>query len=37
MGYLILALGKSRLQAADRIPTSEEDLAAMRDNANTNQ
>lgn len=37
MGYLILALGKSRLKAADRIPTSEEDLAAMRDNTNTNQ
>ncbi|MEY2837442.1 MAG: hypothetical protein RLZ46_824, partial [Actinomycetota bacterium] len=30
MGYLILALGKSRLKAADKIPTSEEDLAAMR-------
>jgi MFS family permease len=37
MGYLILAIGKSRLSAADRIPTDEEDLAAMKDNANTNQ
>ena len=37
VGYLILALGKSRLIAADRIPTDEEDLAAMKDNANTNQ
>ncbi len=37
MGYLILAAGKSRLKAADKIPTSEEDLAAMQDNANTNQ
>lgn len=36
-GYLILAIGKSRLIAADRIPTDEEDLAAMKDNANTNQ
>jgi MFS family permease len=37
VGYLILALGKARLIAADRIPTDEEDLAAMKDNANTNQ
>jgi MFS family permease len=36
-GNLILALGKSRLIAADRIPTDDEDLAAMKDNANTNQ
>ena len=36
-GYLILALGKSRLIAANRIPTDDEDLAAMKDNANTNQ
>ena len=36
-GYLILALGKSRLIAADRIPTDDEDLAAMKDNANTTQ
>jgi MFS family permease len=35
MGYLILAAGKSRLKAADKIPTSEEDLAAMEDNAPT--
>jgi MFS family permease len=37
MGYIILAIGKPRLMAADRIPTEEEDLAAMKDNANTNQ
>ncbi len=34
-GYLILTAGKSRLAAADRIPTPEEDLAAMKDNATT--
>jgi MFS family permease len=32
-GYLILTLGKARLSAADRIPTPEEDLAAMEDNS----
>lgn len=35
IGYVILALGKARLIAADRIPTDEEDLAAMKDNAPT--
>ena len=34
-GYLILTAGKSRLTAADRIPTPEEDLAAMEDNSPT--
>ena len=34
-GYLILTAGKSRLAAADRIPTPEEDLAAMQDNSPT--
>jgi hypothetical protein len=34
-GYLILTVGKSRLTAADRIPTPEEDLAAMEDNSPT--
>ncbi|MEJ6760858.1 MAG: MFS transporter [Candidatus Planktophila sp.] len=35
-GYLILGIGKDRLKAADRIPTDEEDLAAMKDNSPTN-
>ena len=35
IGYVILGIGKSRLQAADRIPTPEEDLQAMRDNSPT--
>ncbi len=35
IGYLILTAGKSRLAAADRIPTPEEDLEAMRDNSPT--
>jgi MFS family permease len=35
IGYLILAAGKARLVAADRIPTDEEDLAAMKDNSPT--
>lgn len=35
IGYLILGIGKSRLSAADRIPTAEEDLAAMKDNSPT--
>ena len=34
-GYLILTAGKSRLAAADRIPTPEEDLAAMEENSPT--
>ena len=35
-GYIILGIGKDRLKAADRIPTEEEDLAAMKDNSPTN-
>ena len=35
IGYLILAVGKARLIAADRIPTPEEDLEAMKDNSPT--
>lgn len=34
-GYLILGMGKKHLSPADRIPTSEEDLAAMKDNSPT--
>jgi MFS family permease len=34
-GFIILNLGKKRLAAADRIPTDEEDLAAMSDNSPT--
>ena len=34
-GYVILYLGKARLAAADKIPTPEEDLAAMEDNSPT--
>ena len=32
-GFIILTLGRKRLAAADRIPTDEEDLAAMSDNS----
>ena len=35
IGYLILGIGRGRLTAADRIPTPEEDLAAMEDNSPT--
>ena len=34
-GFIILTLGRKRLAAADRIPTDEEDLAAMSDNSPT--
>jgi len=34
-GFIILTLGRKRLSAADRIPTDEEDLAAMSDNSPT--
>jgi len=34
-GFAILTLGRKRLAAADRIPTEEEDLAAMSDNSPT--
>jgi len=33
IGFTILTLGRKHLQAADRIPTDEEDLAAMSDNS----
>jgi hypothetical protein len=36
-GYTILTLGRGRLVAANKLPTDEEDLAAMKDNATTNQ
>lgn len=32
-GFIILTLGRKRLAAADRLPTPEEDLAAMSDNS----
>jgi len=34
-GFIILTLGRKRLAAADRIPTEEEDLAAMSNNSPT--
>ena len=34
-GFIILTLGRKRLAAADRLPTPEEDLAAMSDNSPT--
>ncbi|CAB5240026.1 unannotated protein [freshwater metagenome] len=37
IGFLILTIGRGRLAAADRIPTKDEDLQAMKDNATTNQ
>ncbi len=36
-GLVILNIGRSRLAAANKLPTDEEDLAAMKDNAPTNQ
>jgi len=35
-GFIILNLGKGRLDAANDLPTEEEDLAAMEDNSNLN-
>ena len=35
LGYIFLIIGKTRLIAADRIPTEEEDLKAMEDNSPT--
>lgn len=32
-GYIILTLGRGRLAAANKIPSTEEDLAAMKDNS----
>lgn len=37
IGLLILTLGRERLSAANRIPTEEEDLQAMEDNASPTQ
>ena len=36
-GLVILNIGRGRLAAANKLPTDEEDLAAMKDNAPTNQ
>ena len=35
-GFIILNIGKARLDAANDLPTEEEDLAAMEDNSNLN-
>ena len=35
IGFIVLSLGRARLKAADRIPESEEDLAAMKNNLPT--
>ena len=37
IGFIVLTLGRNRLAAANKLPTAEEDLAAMRDNATTTQ
>lgn len=37
IGFTILTLGRGRLAAANKLPTEEEDLAAMKDNAPTTQ
>ncbi|CAN2196297.1 MFS_MefA_like domain containing protein [Candidatus Nanopelagicaceae bacterium] len=37
VGFTILTIGRGRLSAANKLPTVEEDLAAMKDNATTNQ
>jgi MFS family permease len=37
IGFTILTLGRGRLAAANKLPTDEEDLAAMKDNAPTTQ
>ena len=34
-GFIILTLGRKRLAAADRVPSAEEDLAAMSNNSPT--
>jgi hypothetical protein len=34
-GFIILGIGKKLLAPADRLPTDEEDLAAMEDNSPT--
>ena len=35
VGFIILGIGRKRLSAADKLPTDEEDLAAMEDNSPT--
>jgi hypothetical protein len=35
LGFIILGIGRKRLAAADRLPSDEEDLLAMEDNAPT--
>jgi MFS family permease len=37
IGFIILTIGRGRLSAANKLPTDEEDLAAMKDNATTTQ
>ena len=37
IGFIILTIGRGRLAAANKLPTVEEDLAAMKDNATTTQ
>jgi MFS family permease len=37
IGFTILTIGRARLSDANKLPTDEEDLAAMKDNATTNQ
>ena len=37
IGFTILTIGRGRLSAANKLPTAEEDLAAMKDNATTTQ
>lgn len=36
-GYVILTIGRARLADANKLPTDEEDLAAMKDNSPTHQ
>ena len=36
-GYIILTIGRARLADANKLPTDEEDLAAMKDNSPTHQ
>lgn len=37
IGFVILSIGRGRLAAANKLPTDEEDLAAMKDNATITQ
>jgi hypothetical protein len=36
-GYIVLTIGRARLSDANRLPTDEEDLAAMKDNSPIHQ